>query len=113
MLVSNPELWNQIVNDPYYSNGERPIFEFIQRWATAMENLLNQGKRIAEIADQTLTTCNQEHLPEDDIELAVDVLSQVWLYGSDLANWYEPRRKPKKIFYFVFIPDWLFGRSNN
>lgn len=88
MKLKNKEGWEQFVtinNDPYSSG----VVRYAERWANMMEEELESGKTLIEIADTTSSKADTEGITGYMYGCAVSVLSQVWEHGEELRKWHN------------------------
>lgn len=88
MKLKNKEGWEQFVtinNDPYGSG----VVRYAKRWANMMEQEMESGKSLIEIADATSHKADTEGITGYMYGCAVSILSQVWEHGEELRKWHN------------------------
>ena len=88
MKLKNNEGWEKFVtinNDPYGSGAVR----YAERWANMMEQEMESGKSLIEIADATSNKADTEGITGYMYGCAVSILSQVWEHGEELRKWHN------------------------
>lgn len=88
MKLKNKEGWEKfatINNDPYGSC----VVRYAERWANMMEQEMENGKTLIEIADATSHKADTEGITGYMYGCAVSILSQVWEHGEELRKWHN------------------------
>lgn len=88
MKLINKDEWEKWVNanrDPYGS----AVIRYAERWANMMEEEMEAGKSLIEIADSTSHKADTEGITGFMYGCAVDILSQVWEHGDELRRWHN------------------------
>jgi hypothetical protein len=88
MKLKNKEEWDQIVtinNDPYGSC----VVRYAERWANMMEQEMESGKPLIEIADATSDKADTDGITGYMYGCAVSILSEVWEHGEELRKWHN------------------------
>lgn len=88
MKLKNKEKWEKFVainNDPYGSG----VVRYAERWANMMEQEMENGKPLIEIADATSHKADTEGITGYMYGCAVSILSQVWEHGEELRKWHN------------------------
>ena len=88
MKLKNKEGWKKFVtinNDPYGSG----VVRYAERWANMMEQEMESGKLLIEIADATSHRADTEGITGYMYGCAVSILSQVWEHGEELRKWHN------------------------
>jgi len=91
MTFKNPEAaveWAKGLKknqDPY----GKAVYRYASEWATRMEQEINNGKKIAEIAHQTSHESDDEGITGFMYGTAVSMLSAWWLHGEALRLWHN------------------------
>lgn len=80
------EQFVEINSQDFYSLG---IVNYVKRWAELMEEEIEKGKNVFEIAEQTSYIADTDGITLWMYGTAVMVLSQVWEYGEDLKKWHN------------------------
>lgn len=63
---------------------------YAARWAHLMENEINCGSKLKNIAEKTSHEADKEGVTGFMYGCAVSVLTQVWKYGEELRLWHNP-----------------------
>lgn len=77
------QLWQSWIDANTEGYGLAAI-TFTQRWAEGMEERLMSGSPLSEIADEESDKADTEGITGFQYGLAVQALSQTWLYGEEL-----------------------------
>ena len=88
MKLKNKEGWEQFVtinNDPYGS----AVVRYAERWANMMEQEMESGKSLIDIADATSHKADTDGITGYMYGCAVSILSQVWEHGEELRKWHN------------------------
>ena len=88
MKLKNKEGWEKfatINNDPYGSG----VVRYAERWANMMEQEMESGKSLIDIADATSHKADTEGITGYMYGCAVSILSQVWEHGEELRKWHN------------------------
>ena len=88
MKLKNKEGWEKFVtinNDPYGSG----VVRYAERWANMMEQEMESGKSLIEIANATSHKADTEGITGYMYGCAVSILSKVWEYGEELRKWHN------------------------
>ena len=88
MKLKNKEGWGKFVainNDPYGSG----VVRYAERWANMMEQEMESGKSLIDIADATSHKADTEGITGYMYGCAVSILSQVWEHGEELRKWHN------------------------
>ena len=88
MKLKNKEGWEQFVaiNNDTYGSG---VVRYAERWANMMEQEMESGKSLIEIANATSHKADTEGITGYMYGCAVSILSQVWEYGEELRKWHN------------------------
>lgn len=92
MEIVNKEHWEKWVDnntDPYGS----AVVRYAERWADLMEQKINTGEKLVDIASKTSDEADTEGITGFMYGYAVQVLSDVWKYGEDLRLWHNKKYK--------------------
>lgn len=76
----------QINSKDFYSRG---VVNYAERWATLMEKEIENGARVADIADKTSNIADTDGITGFMYGCAVSTLSHLWEYGDDLRKWHN------------------------
>lgn len=88
MKLKNKEGWEKFVainNDPYGSG----VVRYAERWANMMEQEMESGKSLIEIANATSHKADTEGITGYMYGCAVSILSKVWEHGEELRKWHN------------------------
>ena len=77
--------WKEKNSDPYGS----ATFRYAERWANEMENAMDNGKELKDIAKQISNDADTEGITGFMYGMAVSILSQCWEHGDDLRKWHN------------------------
>jgi len=88
-LIKESE-WNHFVeiNQDGYGSA---VVRFAERWADMMEQDIEAGYKLWEIAKQTSIDADTEGITGFMYGCAVQILSDVWVYGEELRQWHNGR----------------------
>lgn len=81
----NYEDWKANNTDGYGS----AIFRYAEKWANLMEDEINKGKRIQDIAENISNEADTEGITGFMYGAAVSILSRCWEYGEELRKWHN------------------------
>ena len=90
MEIANQEHWQKWVynnTDPYGS----AIIRYAERWADLMEQKINTGEKLVDIASKTSDEADTEGITGFMYGCAVQILSDVWKHGEDLRLWHNKK----------------------
>lgn len=94
MKVRNKDVymkWKRVnANDGYSFD----IFKFSEKWADLMEEEVEKGHNIEEIADDTSKIAGIDELTNTMFDSSLDILYRCWIYGYELETWFK-RKKAK------------------
>ncbi len=88
MKLKDKNGWEKFVsvnNDPYGSG----VVRYAERWANMMEEELEKGNNLMEIADRTSCEADTEGITGFMYGCAVSVLTMVWEHGEELRKWHN------------------------
>ena len=88
MRVKNQERyenWKKSNVDPYGV----AIFEFAETWATLMEEQIEKGEKLEDIAGKLSHEADEDGITGFMYGAAVSILSECWIYGEDLRRWHN------------------------
>jgi hypothetical protein len=77
--------WYDLNSDPY----SRACFTYAERWANMMENAINKGKDLKDVAERLSLRADTEGITGFMYGVAVSILSQVWIHGEELRRWHN------------------------
>ena len=88
MKLKNKEGWEKFVtiNNDLYGSG---VVRYAERWANMMEQEMESGKSLIDIADATSHKADTEGITGYMYGCAVSILSQVWEHGEELRKWHN------------------------
>ena len=71
-------------------HGNAPVvFRFAERWADLMEERIESGERLEDIAKETSHKADTEGITGFMYVVAVNILSRCWVYGEELRKWHN------------------------
>lgn len=88
MKLKDAEGWHRTVDanqDPYGKAG----IDFAERWANLMEEHIESGKELSDVARGTSHEADTEGITGFLYGCAVSILSQVWEHGEELRQWHN------------------------
>ena len=88
MFTKSDATWRVFVQDAKTSE-DKAVVRFARRWAVFMEEAIEQGETVAEVAKRTSLCANYEGLAAPGFDAAVKVLIEHWEFGDDLCRWYR------------------------
>lgn len=91
-------MWTCFVrrNSTHFYN--RSIVEYACRWARFMQYLIEtQNKTVSQIAENTSYICNIDGITGFQFKYALSALSELWLYGDELLQWYNNKYGIKQV----------------
>ena len=77
--------WKKNNQDPYGSY----IIRYAERWADLMEQKMDEGAALADIANQTSREADTEGITGFMYGAAISVLADSWAYGEELRVWHN------------------------
>lgn len=80
--------WNRTVqnNQDAYGSG---VIRFAERWANMMEQEIEKGSKLRDIAERTSHEADTEGITGFMYGCAVNILVHVWVYGEELRRWHN------------------------
>jgi len=81
------EICKEVNSAPYGSAGVR----YAEAWADLMEEEVDKGKSLAEVAEETSHKADTEGITGFMYGCAVSILSDVWVYGEELRVWHNKK----------------------
>lgn len=89
--LADPKLWETTVEknekDPY----GKAIIRFAKKWAEGMEEHIEKGVPLSNIASSEKTKADTEWITGFMYGCAVDLLSKAWKHGEELAKWHNSK----------------------
>ena len=67
----------------------KACFTYAKRWADLMEEAINSGFEIKDVAEKTSHEADEEGITGFMYGMAVSILSKTWLYGEELRIWHN------------------------
>ena len=88
MKTRDTELWITwlVNNQDGYGKG---IMDFAERWANLMEDKMNAGEHLEDIAKSTSFEADTEGITGFMYGAAVSTLASVWEHGEELRRWHN------------------------
>ena len=80
------EHYVEINSKDFYSLG---VVNYVKRWAELMEKEIENGARVADIADRTSYAADTEGITGYMYGCAVSTLAYFWEYGEELRKWHN------------------------
>jgi hypothetical protein len=65
------------------------VFRYTERWADMMEQEMQNGVKVKDIADKLSHQADTEGITGFMYGVAVNILSQCWEYGDELRRWHN------------------------
>ena len=88
MNVRNKAAWNMILQTSV--SGDRVnVLQYATRWANIMEERLNVGGYLKDIAKTTSQEADYEGITGSMYDEAVAILCECWDYGEELREWHR------------------------
>jgi len=88
MKVVDPKTYQDWKNknlDPYGA----AVFRFLERWANLMEEQIEKGLKVEDVAKATTHKDDDEGITGFMYGCAVDILAHCWVYGDELRRWHN------------------------
>lgn len=82
------EQFVEINSKDFYSLG---VINYLKRWADLMEKEIENGAKVADIADKTSHIADTEGITGYMYGCAVSALSHFWEYGEELRKWHNKK----------------------
>lgn len=73
-------------NTDFYGRG---IFKYAEKWADLMEEQIEKGKFVRDIAKDLSNKADTDGITGYMYGASVSILSQCWIYGEELRNWHN------------------------
>lgn len=93
MIVRNKEIylnWKKInVGNGYGFD----IFDFCEKWANLMEEEIEKGKSIEDVADKTSEIVGRKEISNTMFDSALNILYKCWIHGYDLESWFKKKNR--------------------
>ena len=89
MKLKDEKGWNEYVllnTDGSYSEA---VVTYSKRWAELMEEKLDAGMKLVDIAEDTSHEANAERITGFQYGCAVEGLAKYWEYGEELRRWHN------------------------
>ena len=67
------------------------VFRYLENWANMMEEEINQGKNLEDVAKELSFKADTEGITGFMYGCAVNILSQCWIYGEELRKWHNKK----------------------
>ena len=88
MQLKDKEGWYKSLNnnqDPY----RKAIHDFAEKWANLMEEEVDNGYSIEDVANKTSHKADTEGITGFMYGAAISILSNCWVYGEELKQWHN------------------------
>lgn len=89
MKFSNEEDWNKFVETNSVDEYSNAVVTYAKRWAELMEELIDGGQPLEDIAQETSHIADTEGITGFMYGAAVSVLARTWVYGEKLRIWHN------------------------
>jgi hypothetical protein len=88
MKIKDEAAWKKWVesNQDFYGKG---IIDYAERWADLIEEELNNGKKLEDVAKETSHRADTDGITGFMYGAAVQVLYTSWEYGDQLRRWHN------------------------
>jgi hypothetical protein len=86
--LKDKKAWDKAVNNNHDPYGKAAV-TYAARWAWMMEQKLEKGEKLIDIAEQTSRDADAEGITGFMYGCAVSVLSHVWVHGEELRQWHN------------------------
>lgn len=89
--------WNNVVKECNKDSYSRGIVQFAAFWSSEMEELIVQGQKIEDIANECEKIVYKKYPQVDDLTgnmyySAINLLVEYWIYGDELRKWNNKKR---------------------
>lgn len=87
-MAGQQETWDTTVaanGDPY----GKAVVDYARRWAELMEQKIEAGAKLEDIAKDTSHEANTEGITGFMYGCAVGILAKVWVHGEELRRWHN------------------------
>lgn len=88
MRLKDPDGWRQTVEKNTDGYGSCTM-QYAQRWAEMMEEKMDAGEKLTDIAKKTSHEADTEGIAGFMYGCAISILSQVWEHGEELRQWHN------------------------
>ena len=117
MNVRNKATWNAFLLTAV-DRDKGAILRYATRWANLMEEHLNLGGQLKDIARTTSQEADYEGITGSMYDEALRVLCECWDYGEELREWHrdsenEPSDENEEDHILPMTPLLLAGRENH
>jgi len=101
-----------ILDDPEYKDYGTEIMRYAEAWADLMEERMNNGKQLEDIAQETSYTADVNDITVSIYGAAVRLLSYAWEHGERLRVWHNGKyRMPPEKEGIVDPATWLLPKG--
>ncbi len=83
--------WEKFVEVNSKDSYSYTTVKYAQKWANLMEAKIDNGEKLEVIADKTSHAADTMGITGFMYGCAVNVLSQVWIYGERLRKWHNAK----------------------
>lgn len=87
--ITDQDGWDKTVAANDDGGYGRAVMVYAAQWANLMEERLDRGERLADIAEQTSHLADTEGITGFMYGCAVSILSKVWKHGEELRRWHN------------------------
>jgi len=91
--VRDREAWQRFSNLAAQSDEEMVILDVAECWARLMQLEISRGRKIEEVAEDTLCAADPRGITGCMRAAVVSILAQCWVHGEDLRQWHNQRVK--------------------
>ncbi|MBI4250524.1 hypothetical protein HY622_02960 [Candidatus Uhrbacteria bacterium] len=84
--LKDPDRWEMAVTSFSNDVSREGYVRVASRWARAIEEELQAGRTLEEVA---LSTFENANLEQRDMDTVVGILSQTWVHGDTLKKWFR------------------------
>ncbi len=88
MHLSDPEGWAKFRENNTHPYG-KAVVDFAERWADLMEQRLNAGAKLEDIAKETMRQADTDGITGFMYGCAVAALAHGWIHGETLRRWHN------------------------
>lgn len=89
MELKDKQAWNEWWEANRDNGYGQAVMEYTERWANLMEQALEQGAQLEDIADSTSHDADTDGITGFMYGCAVTILSRCWIHGEKLRRWHN------------------------
>ena len=90
-MEENYQKWYDKNEDAY----GRACFTYAEKWAELMEEAIDAGRKLEDIADDLSHTADTEGITGFMYGMAVSILANCWIHGEELRVWHNLKTQLK------------------